>query len=202
MNQLHLPIPEMLVVPCGAEMRANGLVIHQDADDALKTLWQALVVMQECRPWWIGDFLLFLQTHKEEQYKMLVKSFPQADYLRFWEYMRVAEYYPLACRVDGLRWSHHREALGDDIDKSLAYLQHAVEKGLSPVELRAHIRRETMPPTAEAFEPGETWPDIGRVNIWARQMAAKVNALSAWDARRLLQDLEPVVKLVKRLENL
>jgi hypothetical protein len=130
------------------ELGRNFLKIPDGAtDEQLKTVGAGLLEISGSNMFWVGDYLLAIETRKGEHYAKQYEALHYAP-----NTMHGAKYVcrrlPPHLRLS-LSFSHHREALVEtkgNADLALHYLAQAKDSSLTVSQMRKAIRLDLNPP--------------------------------------------------------
>src|SRR5215216_3110150 len=124
-------------------MLKSTLVGLQLADHLTFDRWQEVGVKicryRSANSWWIGDWLIYGQSHYGERYKRGVAE-TGLDYQTLRNYASVARRFPLSRRRDNLSFQHHAEVCGLDDPEQDFWLEAAAEARWSRTQLRRRVR--------------------------------------------------------------
>jgi hypothetical protein len=105
------------------------------------SLGRQLFVVADSSAWWLGDWLIYGQSHYPDRYERSLAE-TALDYQTLRNYAWVARKYTPEQRHEGLSFQHHAEVAGLPEAERDRWLEHAEEGGWSRNELRRRLREE------------------------------------------------------------
>lgn len=184
----------------------------EPSDDDFRKIDALSQFMERINAWVQGDLVVeHVRRLKLDNHGMAVRlaiqKFCEGRELNMdtvYERYSVARFYPYALRVKGLSWSHHRivwaSPLSRELHRALAVLKRALAEGWKPEELRAHLRAQQLPATAQGQQLRGFFPtELQRAeDYWSGQLE-RVPVLSAEEAREMLESMPCTTKCIDDL---
>lgn len=170
-----------LVLP--GRVHSVGLELPEDLTyEQWQGIGGALQSVNRSVMWWIGDWLRYGERRWGEMYAQAVldETGKTASVLQNAKW--VAERYDPSTRVEGLSWTHHREAAALPLDERRQVLRDATHNGWSTRETKAEVNRRKSAAAMAAPNAGDgtcTVADLWRL-VEAGQKFGAIYADPPW----------------------
>jgi hypothetical protein len=105
------------------------------------SLGRQLFVVADSSAWWLGDWLLYGESHFPDRYELVIAE-TRLDYQTLRNYAWVARKYPPEQRREKLSFQHHAEAASLPEPERGGWLERAEAGGWSRNELRRRLRAD------------------------------------------------------------
>ncbi|MDA0638483.1 LmbU family transcriptional regulator [Nonomuraea sp. MCN248] len=102
-------------------------------------LGRQMYLIADSSAWWLGDWLIYGQTHYPDRYKRAITE-TSLDYQTLRNYAWIARKFPQSRRRAKLSFQHHAEVAGLPPEEQDTWLTRAELGGWSRNELRSRIR--------------------------------------------------------------
>lgn len=143
-------------------------------------LGRQIYLISDSSAWWLGDWLIYGQTHYPDRYKRAILE-TSLDYQTLRNYAWIARKFPLNRRRPKVSFQHHAEVASLPPEEQDAWLAKAEAGGWSRNELRSKIRASRNGVTAAA-EKSLVRVDVlaERKERWEKAAQASELDLQAW----------------------
>jgi hypothetical protein len=183
----------------------NYLTVNGDVtNDEWKEAFGYLLKLNESVQWIIGDFLNAIEAAGKDILTTIGDEVG-FDYKSMLNMKNVAKKIPQAKRVEGVSWSHHREAYTEtkNVDAMIDELQLAKRNNLSVQKLRENIRSKVsdvsmthIPEVQHSKEDTLYSEALGGITSIKRFINNGYNKVSAEDQSQFLTEWKDLVSLV------
>ncbi|RZQ61305.1 hypothetical protein EWH70_25195 [Amycolatopsis suaedae] len=152
--------------------------------DEWSRIGHKIFVISESSTWWLGDWLIYGQSHYPDRYLHAVAE-TSLDYQTLRNYAWVARRYPASRRRAGLSFQHHAELASLPEDQQDKWLDRAEKFGWSRNELRNRLKasRNASPiegAEGEAVQSLEVNVPADQKRLWAEAASTTKQDLVSW----------------------